>query len=184
MRTRLIHPLWTHIPAVAVFIALIIYIASTGSLPDEVPLHFNVAGIPDSYGSPLIAIGIIIGLSVFYILLSVFLDELWARQENAKSFVRIIKPLPHGIIAPIRRDSAETPDHGTVCPLEYCLRRTFCDVSPHQFQATRHRAAHVVENAVSRHRDTPLTPPAYVQPMLLPGIELDNHEFHLVGLGQ
>jgi hypothetical protein len=44
MRIRLIHPLWTHIPAVAVFIAMIVYISAAGSLPAEAPVHFKQMG--------------------------------------------------------------------------------------------------------------------------------------------
>jgi hypothetical protein len=86
MKTKLTHPLWTHIPSIAVFVVLIISIVTDGSLPEEAPVHFNVSGIADSYGSPWLAFGIIIALSVIYILLSIFLDELWARQEKVKTF--------------------------------------------------------------------------------------------------
>ena len=86
MKMKLTHPLWTHIPSVAALIVLIIFIASAGNLPAEAPLHFSSSGIADSYGSPWLAFGIIIALSVVYILLSIFLDELWARQEKVKTF--------------------------------------------------------------------------------------------------
>ncbi|MEJ2738980.1 MAG: DUF1648 domain-containing protein [Dehalococcoidia bacterium] len=86
MKMKLTHPLWTHIPAIAVLIALIIFIASAGNLPAEAPVHFSTGGIADSYGSPWLAFGIIIAMSVLYISLSVFLDELWARQEKGKTF--------------------------------------------------------------------------------------------------
>jgi hypothetical protein len=86
MKNRLVHPLWTHLPAIAAIIAFIVYLIATGSLPAVAPLHFSFSGEPNSYGSPWLALGLTIGLSVFFILLSVFLDELWARQEKAKAF--------------------------------------------------------------------------------------------------
>jgi hypothetical protein len=86
MKMKLIHPLWTHIPAIAALITLLVYIVKAGPFPAEVPLHFGADGVADNYGSPWLAFGITIGLSIGYILLSVFLDELWARQESAKTF--------------------------------------------------------------------------------------------------
>jgi hypothetical protein len=86
MNYRLHHPLWTHIPALALFVILVIYILLSSPFPAEAPLHFSITGYPDSYGSPWVSIGIGLALSVLYIVLSVFLDELWARQENRKTF--------------------------------------------------------------------------------------------------
>jgi uncharacterized membrane protein len=86
MRIKLVHPLWTHIPALAILVVLIIYIATAGELPAKAPVHFNTEGVADSYGSPLLVFAFTIGLSAGYIILSVFLDELWARQESAKAF--------------------------------------------------------------------------------------------------
>ncbi|MFC2062827.1 DUF1648 domain-containing protein [Chloroflexota bacterium] len=86
MGTRSAHPLWTHLPAVAALVVLIIYLVTNGPLPAEAPVHFGFGGVVDRYGSPWSVFGITIGLSVFFILLSAFLDELWARQEKAKTF--------------------------------------------------------------------------------------------------
>ncbi len=82
---KLTHPLWTHLPALAALIVLVIYIFS-GPLPGNVPVHFNSQGIPDRYGSPWSFLGMTLVMSVFYIALSIFLDELWARQETKKTF--------------------------------------------------------------------------------------------------
>jgi len=60
--------------------------AISGPLPVEAPLHFGFNGEPTSYGSPWLTFGLTIGLSVFFILLSVFLDNLWAKQEKEKTF--------------------------------------------------------------------------------------------------
>ncbi|MBN1366640.1 MAG: DUF1648 domain-containing protein [Dehalococcoidales bacterium] len=86
MRTRLLHPWWTHLPAIAALVVLIIYIAANSPFPNNVPVHFNYGGEVDKYGSPWLVFGLVIGLSVFFILLSSFLDELWARQEKKKTF--------------------------------------------------------------------------------------------------
>jgi hypothetical protein len=86
MRIKLTHPLWTHIPAAAVLVVFIVYIVTAGGLPAEAPVHFNTVGVADTYGSPLLVFIFTVCLSAGYIVLSVFLDELWARQENAKTF--------------------------------------------------------------------------------------------------
>jgi hypothetical protein len=86
MKRRFHHPLWTHLPAAAVLIYFIVRLASVGSLPAEAPVHYTWNGVPNGYGSPWLAFGLTVGLSLFFIALSVFLDELWARQEKAKTF--------------------------------------------------------------------------------------------------
>ena len=60
MKMKPTHPLWNHIPALAVLIVLIIFLARAGSLPAEAPVHFSTGGIADSYGSPWLTFGIII----------------------------------------------------------------------------------------------------------------------------
>ncbi len=86
MRIRLLHPVWRHLPSVTALIILIIYIFASGPLPAEVPVHFGLSGEPDRYGSPWLSFGLTVGLSFFFIALSVFVDELWARQEKSKTF--------------------------------------------------------------------------------------------------
>jgi hypothetical protein len=86
MKTRLLHPLWTHIPAVAALIFIIVYTIAMGPLPSNAPIHWDFHGQIDSYGSPYIGFGIIVGLSVIFIGISVLFDELWARQEKRKRF--------------------------------------------------------------------------------------------------
>jgi hypothetical protein len=86
MRLKLVHPLWTHLPSIAALVLLIAYVIAAGPLPSEVAIHFGFNGQPDAYGSPWSVFGLNIGLSLFFILLSAFLDELWARQEKSKKF--------------------------------------------------------------------------------------------------
>jgi hypothetical protein len=86
MKFKLVHPLWTHLPAAAVLIALVAYSFTAGPLPSEAPVHFGFSGAADRYGSPWEILGLVIGISVLFILMSVLFDELWARQEKAKSF--------------------------------------------------------------------------------------------------
>ncbi len=86
MNRRIIHPLWTHLPAIGALAVFLYYLANAGPLPAEVPVHFSLDGTPNGYGSPWLAFGLIAGMSLFYILLSAFFDEMWARQETAKSF--------------------------------------------------------------------------------------------------
>ena len=100
MKFKITHPL-THLPAAAALITLIVYIAVSGPYDASVPIHFGVSGAPDNYGSPWLAFGLAIGLSVFYIALSTFLDELWIRQERKKSFnwLSLMDEFAVGIIA-------------------------------------------------------------------------------------
>jgi hypothetical protein len=86
MKNRMIHPLWIHLPSVSAWVYLIIRLVKDGPFSDNVPVHFNLQGQPDSYGSPWLSFGIFLVLSVFFIGLSIFLDELWARQEKVKTF--------------------------------------------------------------------------------------------------
>lgn len=86
MKIKIIHPLWTHLPAVAAFVVLIIFVITAGPLPARAPVHFGFSGLPNRYGSPWESLGVTIGLSLLYICLSIFFDELWARQEKTKSF--------------------------------------------------------------------------------------------------
>ena len=86
MKCKLVHPAWTHLPAIAVLVWMIVRLITSLPLPKEAAVHFSVSGIPDSFGKPWLAVGIILALSVLYIVISVFLDELWARQETRKTF--------------------------------------------------------------------------------------------------
>lgn len=55
-------------------------------LPAEAPVQFTSGGAPGRTGSPWEGLGITLGISVLFISLSLFLDELWARQEKKKQF--------------------------------------------------------------------------------------------------
>jgi len=55
-------------------------------LPSRAPTHFGFNGEPDNYGSPWLAFGITIGISLLFGLLSIVFDEVWARGEKRKSF--------------------------------------------------------------------------------------------------
>jgi hypothetical protein len=86
MRIKLYHPLWTHIPAIGVLIYFIIRLISAGPLPSQAPTHFDLNGTPNDWGSPWVVFGLIIGLSLFFIILSSSLDEIWAKNETRKTF--------------------------------------------------------------------------------------------------
>jgi hypothetical protein len=85
MNRKLVHPLWVHLGAVAAFIAFIIVLLS-GSIPSEAPVHFSGSGVANRYGSPWVSIGITIAISLLFLAISFFIDELWARQEKSKKF--------------------------------------------------------------------------------------------------
>lgn len=86
MKSKIFHPLWTHLPAVAALIFLVIYIIINAPYEASIPIHFGFNGEANAFGSPWLTFGLITGLALFFILLSVFLDELWARQEKKKAF--------------------------------------------------------------------------------------------------
>jgi len=80
------HPLWLHIPAVLALAVLAGMLIDAGPLPAYGPTHFGADGRPDGYGSPAGAFVLVIGLCVGFIILSVWMDESWARQEREKRF--------------------------------------------------------------------------------------------------
>ncbi len=86
MKTGLKHPLWIHLPAVAALIVFCVYVFRVLPLSGRVPIHFDTAGIPNSYGSPWLVVGLTIGLSLLYIAISFVLDDMWASQERKKTF--------------------------------------------------------------------------------------------------
>jgi hypothetical protein len=86
MKLKLVHPLWTHAPALLVLLIAIVFTARSLPLPGQAPVHFDINGQPDGYGSPLINSILLLGLSLGFLLLSTWLDELWARQEKRKTF--------------------------------------------------------------------------------------------------
>ena len=81
-----IHPLWVHLPALAAFTAMLVYLIVSLPLPATTAVHFGPGGVPDRYGSPWQVFGIFIGLSLLFVGISGLLDELWARQEDRKRF--------------------------------------------------------------------------------------------------
>jgi hypothetical protein len=85
-KRKLAHPLWTHLPALAALVVFILCLLMSTPLPSWAPVHFGLDGEPDRYGNPWGFVWFVIGFSVFFIALSGFLDEQWARQEKKKSF--------------------------------------------------------------------------------------------------
>jgi hypothetical protein len=87
MKTRILyHPWWTHLPAAALVAAMVVAVVQAVPLPASAGVHFGFNGQPDRYGSPWGVVAFVLGYSVFFLALSVFLDELWARQERRKTF--------------------------------------------------------------------------------------------------
>jgi len=83
---KLVHPLWTHLPALLLIVAAVVFTLMAFPLPDSAPTHFDINGKPDGYGSPLASSLLLLGLSIGFLILSAWLDELWARQEKKKTF--------------------------------------------------------------------------------------------------
>lgn len=78
---------WTHLPAVAVWVGFVAWFLSRASeWPSRVPLQVGWEGEVTSWASPWLAFGLVAGLGLFFIALTVVLDDLWAQQESRKKF--------------------------------------------------------------------------------------------------
>jgi len=66
--------------------AAVVFTLMAFPLPDSAPTHFDINGKPDAYGSPWTSSLLLLGLSTGFLILSAWLDELWARQEKKKTF--------------------------------------------------------------------------------------------------
>ena len=73
---RLHHPIWAHAPAALTVAGMIC----------GVPLIIRSPGRGASLFDHALGLAIWIGLSLLFVGLSVFIDELWARQESRKTF--------------------------------------------------------------------------------------------------
>lgn len=86
MKVKLLHPLWTHLPAVGALVFIIVYTIIMGPLPSNAPTHWDFHGQVDSYGSPYLGFWLTVGLSVLFIGITILFDELWAKHEKRKRF--------------------------------------------------------------------------------------------------
>jgi hypothetical protein len=86
MKIHLNNPVWTHFPAAAVLIYFIIRLIGAEALPAQAPVHYDLKGIPDGFGSPWSSLALTLGLSILFIGVSFIIDETWARQEKRKTF--------------------------------------------------------------------------------------------------
>ena len=86
MKIKFIHPLWNHLPSLLLIAAAAVVTFMALPLPDSAPTHFDINGKANAYGSPLVSSLLLLGLSGGFLLLSAWLDELWARQEKKKTF--------------------------------------------------------------------------------------------------
>jgi len=50
MKIKLIHPLWTHLPALLLIVTAVVFTLMAFPLPDSAPTHFDINGKPDGYG--------------------------------------------------------------------------------------------------------------------------------------
>ncbi|MFQ5808383.1 MAG: DUF1648 domain-containing protein [Armatimonadota bacterium] len=100
MRTKLHHPLWTHLPAVVLVALMLVAFLQARPLPDRVPVHFSLSGEPNRWGSPWELLGIYI-MALFWVGVSIAGDEAWARHEDRKSFnwVSLLDELLVGFLA-------------------------------------------------------------------------------------
>ena len=87
-------------PAVVLLGIVVAVVVRAWPLPASVPVHFDLAGRPDRFASPWVAVLGFTLLPLAVIIAGIFLDEVWARQERRKRFnwVSLIDELIVGII--------------------------------------------------------------------------------------
>ena len=86
MKFKIVHPLWVHLPAILAIAAAVFFTVRALPLPDNVPTHFDLQGNPNGYGSLWTNNALLLVMALFFLGFSVWLDELWARQEKVKRF--------------------------------------------------------------------------------------------------
>jgi hypothetical protein len=86
MMRKLHHPLWTHLPVVSLYAAVLVALGRAVPLPSQVPMQFNWAGETVRWGSPWEFASVAVLLPLGLIVLGVFADESWARTEARKRF--------------------------------------------------------------------------------------------------
>jgi len=84
-KLKLYHPWWTHLPALAGAAIMAIAFASTKT-PERVPIHFNLSGVADGWGSPSTYWIVFLAIPLLFIAGSFVLDELHCRFEKRKQF--------------------------------------------------------------------------------------------------
>lgn len=85
-RRRWYHPIWTHLPALAVLAWAGWALGRAWPLPLTGPVHFGAGGAADRTGSPLGVVIMLLAMSVTFLLISIGIDEAWARQETRKRY--------------------------------------------------------------------------------------------------
>jgi hypothetical protein len=86
MLRRLHHPLWAHLPALALLIYMFFVMASAWPWPASTAVHFGASGRPDRMGSPWEPAIAFTLISMFFLGMSIVIDEHWARTERRKRF--------------------------------------------------------------------------------------------------
>lgn len=77
------HPLWTHTPAI-VLIGMMVWRVSSQNIPDRLPINLKHG---TGSASAAVVLGGVLLLAALYMVMSVFFDESWAKNEQPqKSF--------------------------------------------------------------------------------------------------
>jgi len=127
MRRRLHHPLWTHMPAFLLWAGFIGWFLITASqLSDAVPLQISWSGEPRTWGSPWVTLALVGGLGLFFVALSILIDELWASQETKKrfNFLSLLDEVVLGLLVTIQITFLHLAKDGAAVyrvPLEWFL---------------------------------------------------------------
>jgi len=85
MNLKLHHPFWTHLPAAAMVLLMLVALAQVISLPDAAPVDSGAWEKPDRWSAAWGIAGVIL-MSLYWIGITVVWDELWARSEDRKRF--------------------------------------------------------------------------------------------------
>ncbi len=86
MKIRIIHPLWTHLPVLGLLVYLAVRLILAAPLPASAPIRFDFDGQPNAYGAPWMVFGLTLGMVLMFGIISVVIDEAWARNEKVKYF--------------------------------------------------------------------------------------------------
>ena len=84
---RLNHPLWTHAPALALFLGAVAAFLGASPLAAHVPTRFGPGGVPVQWGNGwIVPVGVLLLGGVVGLLVGAALDEAWTRHEGRKRF--------------------------------------------------------------------------------------------------
>ena len=88
---RFRHPLWTHAAGAALY-AFMLYRLAVARLPERIPMHFDLSGRPNRWGSPTEFALLVLILPLFFLAFGLVIDELWAGEERDRKRFNFFAP--------------------------------------------------------------------------------------------